>query len=92
MPSQSNGLETIGVKRVSLADVTGIMMGLRSRSRQNISAEVWVNELAVSGAGEAGWRRSPCERSCCTSDLLTIEGDGGYRDAGFGVYNPMYEK
>lgn len=85
MPSQSNGLETIGVRGFpTLADVTGIMMGLRSRSRQNISAEVWVNELAVSGAGKLGGDALLVSGRATLSDLLTIEGDGGYRSAGFG--------
>lgn len=69
----------------SLGNLSAILIGVRNRGSGRISAEVWVNELTVSGAGQMGGSAWLTDIQATLSDLgsasLKVGGQsGGYGD------------
>ena len=68
----------------SLGNVTAILIGVRNKSSGRISAEVWVNELSVSGAGEMSGGAWLTDVSATLSDLGSASLKVGRQSAGYG--------
>lgn len=68
----------------SLASVQTIMLGLRNVSTVEIDAEVWINELRLSGLQDNGGWGANAQLSLGLSDLGSAILGGSYTSAGFG--------
>lgn len=68
----------------SLGNVTAILIGVRNKSSGRISAEVWVNELSVSGAGEMSGGAWLTDVSATLSDFGSASLKVGRQSAGYG--------
>lgn len=68
----------------TLGEVKKIMIGLRNRSGEIKSAEVWVNELRMKGFDEDGGWGAQANASVTLSDFATVNLAGHVETAGFG--------
>ncbi len=68
----------------SLGNVTAILIGVRNKSDRRVSAEVWVNELSVSGAGQMSGGAWLTDVSATLSDLGSASLKVGSQSAGYG--------
>ncbi|MBP1639738.1 MAG: hypothetical protein H6Q17_1321 [Bacteroidetes bacterium] len=68
----------------SLADVQGMMIGIRNNGQEVKSAEVWVDELSLNDFNEGGGWAGTATASIGLSDLGTINLYGKFVTAGFG--------
>jgi cell surface protein SprA len=68
----------------TLSDVKTIMIGIRNKGTTVKSAEVWLNELRLSGFREDGGWAALGSASLALSDLGTITASGRYESDGFG--------
>ncbi|MDL2262441.1 cell surface protein SprA [Bacteroidales bacterium OttesenSCG-928-I21] len=68
----------------SLSDVQVIMIGVRNRSNNRKSAEIWVNELRLSEFNEDGGYAALANLVVNLSDFGTISVSGRTESAGFG--------
>jgi len=68
----------------TLGEVKRIMIGLRNRSGEIKSAEVWVNELRMKGFDEDGGWGAQANASVALSDFATVNLAGHMETAGFG--------
>lgn len=69
----------------SLAEVKVLMIGIRNRSREARSGEIWVNELRMSEFDEEGGWAARGNINLALSDLGTIHFAGQKEKAGFGA-------
>lgn len=68
----------------TLGEVSAVMIGVRNRSDRTISAEIWVNELSVSGARAMGGKAAQATLNASLGELADLYVDAQYRSAGFG--------
>lgn len=68
----------------SLAEVKVIMIGVRNKSKDTRSAEVWVNELRLTDFNEEGGWAANASLNVALSDLGTVNLAGRIETAGFG--------
>ena len=68
----------------TLADVSSILIGVRSRRTGLSSGEVWFDELEVSGSRDMGGDAFLASGDLRLSDLLRLQASGGHTSAGFG--------
>ena len=81
----NNSRNTISVVgNPTLSEVQVIMIGVRNRSRDIKSAEVWINELRVSDFDESGGWAANTNMNLAISDFATINATGSIETAGFG--------
>jgi len=78
-----NSITIIG--NPSLAEVKVMMIGVKNRSTDNISAEVWVNELRLSEFDEKGGWAAQANINLSLSDIGTINLSGRKETSGFGA-------
>lgn len=69
----------------SLSEVKTIMIGVRNRSNDVRSGEVWVNELRLSEFNEEGGWAANANLNVAVSDLGTVNVGGRIETAGFGA-------
>ncbi len=69
----------------SLAEVKVMMIGIRNRSNNNKSGEVWINELRLSEFDEKGGWAAQGNVYMALSDIGTINVSGRKETAGFGA-------
>lgn len=68
----------------TLGNVSAVLIGVRNRSGNILSAEVWVNELSVMGARELGGDALQGSLKANLAELVSVEMHGRYQSAGFG--------
>ena len=68
----------------TLSEVQVIMIGVRNRSRDIKSAEIWINELRVTDFDESGGWAANTNVNLNISDFATINATGSIETAGFG--------
>lgn len=68
----------------SLGHITAVMIGVRSRTGHSVQAEVWVNELGVSGAKDMSGSAWVTDLETRLSDLGYVTLKAGSQSAGFG--------
>ena len=68
----------------SLSDVKTLMIGVRNNGNTVRSAEIWVNELRLSGFNESGGWAATGNASISLSDLGKINAGGRFVSNGFG--------
>lgn len=68
----------------TLGEVTAVLIGVRNKSDRRLSAEVWVNEMAVKGARAVGGKAAQGAMQLQVGELASLHLDGQYRTAGFG--------
>ncbi|MDR1938991.1 MAG: cell surface protein SprA [Tannerellaceae bacterium] len=68
----------------SLSEVKIIMIGVRNNSREQKSAEVWVNELRLTDFSEEGGWAAKSNLNIALSDLGTVNLSGRIETTGFG--------
>lgn len=68
----------------SLSEVKVIMIGVRNKSKDTKSAEVWVNELRLTEFNEEGGWAANASLNLALSDLGTVNLAGRIETAGFG--------
>ncbi|MDP4269197.1 MAG: cell surface protein SprA [Bacteroidota bacterium] len=68
----------------SLSDVKTIMIGVRNNSTNSKSAEIWVNELRVTGFNEDGGWALTGNANLAISDIASLNVSGLKQTAGFG--------
>ncbi len=83
-PEKPNNRVTV-TGNPSLAEVSVIMIGIRNRSENQRSAEVWVNELRLSDYDDKGGWAARGEVQLALSDLGTVHLSGQKETAGFGA-------
>ncbi len=71
----------------TLGDVTSVLIGVRNRSDRPISAEIWFNELGVSGARAIGGTAAIGRVEAEVGELMSLFLSAQYRQAGFGAVN-----
>lgn len=69
----------------SLSEVKTIMIGVRNRSNDVRSGEIWVNELRLSEFNEEGGWAANANLNVAVSDLGTVNVGGRIETAGFGA-------
>ncbi|MDR0743964.1 MAG: cell surface protein SprA [Tannerella sp.] len=80
-----NNRNTISiVGNPTLSDVQVIMIGVRNRSKDIKSAEVWINELRVTDFDESGGWAANANMNLNVSDFATVNASGNIETAGFG--------
>lgn len=82
-PDNTRNTMTI-VGNPTLSDVQVVMIGVRNRSREIKSAEVWVNELRVTDFDESGGWAANANMNLAISDFATVNATGNIETAGFG--------
>ena len=83
---KNNELNTISIiGNPSLAEVKVIMIGVRNRSNDIKSGEVWVNELRMTDFDEKGGWAANANLNVALSDLGTVNVSGRVETAGFGA-------
>ncbi|MDR2146938.1 MAG: cell surface protein SprA, partial [Tannerella sp.] len=80
--NNKNTVSVIG--NPSFSDVQVIMIGIRNKSRDVKSGEVWVNELRVTDYDETGGWAANTNATLQISDFATINASGHIETAGFG--------
>ena len=68
----------------TLEDVQAIMIGVRNKSTQQVSAEVWVNELRLSQFNEQGGVAAMANAALSISDIAQVNVAGRLETAGYG--------
>ena len=68
----------------TFSEVRVIMIGVRNKSRDIKSAEIWVNELRVTDFDESGGWAANTNMNLAISDFATINAIGSVETAGFG--------
>ncbi|MDO5017536.1 MAG: cell surface protein SprA [Porphyromonas sp.] len=68
----------------TLGEVTSVMIGVRNKSDQTLSAEVWINELSTRGARATGGKASQVALRADLGELAWGRIEHQYRSAGFG--------
>ncbi len=68
----------------TLGEIKKIMIGVRNKSGEIKSAEVWVNELRMKGFNEDGGWAAQANASLALSDFATVNLSGHVETAGFG--------
>ncbi|MDR1203382.1 MAG: cell surface protein SprA [Tannerellaceae bacterium] len=68
----------------SLSEVKVIMIGVRNKSKDTKSAEIWVNELRLTDFNEEGGWAANANLNVALSDLGTVNLAGRIETAGFG--------
>ena len=82
----NNPLNTISIiGNPSLAEVKVIMIGVRNKSNDIKSGEVWVNELRMTDFDEKGGWAANANLNVALSDLGTVNVSGRMETAGFGA-------
>ncbi|MGM0635552.1 MAG: cell surface protein SprA [Bacteroidota bacterium] len=76
----------IGIKgNPSFGNVRVLMLGLRNASEQNISGEVWFNELRISELKNQGGWAAMLDMDTNVADFATISASGRRNTIGFGA-------
>lgn len=83
-PNKPQNRMTI-VGNPSLAEVKVMMIGVRNRSNNNKSGEIWVNELRLNEFDEKGGWAAQGNVSLAVSDIGTINVSGRKETVGFGA-------
>ena len=68
----------------TLEDVQTIMIGVRNKSNEKVSGEVWVNELRLSQFNEQGGVAAMANASLSISDIAQLNVAGRLETAGYG--------
>jgi cell surface protein SprA len=68
----------------TLSNVQVIMIGVRNRSKDVKSSEVWINELRVTDFDESGGWAANANMNLNLSDFATVNASGNVETAGFG--------
>ena len=85
LPDPDNSRNTISVVgNPTLSEVQVIMIGVRNRSKDVKSAEIWINELRVTDFDESGGWAANTNMNLAISDFATINATGSIETAGFG--------
>ena len=77
-----NTISVIG--NPTFSDVQVIMIGIRNKSKDIKSSEVWINELRVTDFDESGGWAANTNMNLAISDFATINAIGSMETAGFG--------
>ncbi|NPA46586.1 MAG: cell surface protein SprA [Chlorobi bacterium] len=78
-------LLTLGIKgNPDFADVRVMMVGIRNNSSNNVCAEVWFNELRLTGMKNKGGWATQGTADLTLADVATFNFSGGISTAGFG--------
>lgn len=81
----SNQGEKMSIKgHPTLGKVSAMLIGVRNRSDHTIRGEVWINELALTGARDLGGKAFQGSMRANLAELASLELDGRYQSAGFG--------
>ena len=68
----------------TLEDIQSIMIGVRNKTNQEVSAEVWVNELRLSQFNEKGGVAAMANAALSISDIAQLNVAGRLETAGYG--------